>query len=430
MKYATVIDSGLWVELACRLARDGVDTNYYSSWESAFVSVRDPSPGFGLEDEGVKRIDDPFAEHVNARGLPVLEDAIYLFPWLNQEYIAEEATRRELKVFGAVNLSATRLERDRELMRKILLGVRPMQPLAFSMEIKGLSELGDFIDDVDGESERYIKLSNFRGDFETYHHTDRQNTKMKMAEWRKRFGPYSDRLTFYLEEPIEAEVEVGVDTFFAGGRFLAPGVIGYEVKDKLYVGRVTDILPPMIHDATFALSDYLKSVEYANWLTNEMRITKDGTAYLTDITTRCPIPPGAAMLEAIDNLSEIIENGANGSPTEIQWNSQYLCEVIVSSPVLKEDWLEVRFDPDMRQWIKMRNFSKVDGRYWIAPHPTGMTEMISCVGLGDTLLDAKDQARHMAEEVCEKTYQATFDARAFDEVEDTIEKGVKLGIEF
>jgi len=415
MKYATVVDSGLWVELACRLARDGIDVNYYSAWESAFVSVRDPSPGFGLEDEGVKRIDGPEVS------------GIAIFPWLHQEAIAEMALEYGSAVFGATSNDATYLERDRMALHSALQQAK--SPLKGLDVVQGCSALSDYVDELGG-IESFFKVSNFRGDVETHHHTDVVNSKLKIAEWRKRFGPYAELILFFCQEPIEAEVEVGVDTFFCGGQFLAPGLIGYEVKDKLYVGKVCEHLPPMIYDGTMALANYLKSVEYANWFTNEMRITKDGVAYVTDVTTRCPIPPGAAMLEAIDNLPDIIERGGQRKPTEIQWNCKYVVECIVSSPVLKEDWLEVRFDPGMRRWVKMRNFSKVDGRYWIAPHPTGMTEMISCVGLGESMVEACENARGHAEHVCEKTYQATFDARAFDEVEETIEKGVKLGIEF
>lgn len=417
MKYAIVVDSGLHVELACRLARDGIETNYYSSWESAFVSVRDPSPGFGLEDEGVRRVDS----------IAGIDEGIFIFPWLNQEGLATDARNRACPVFGATTRNATSLERDRQkLIDELDLSGAE---LTSAYDLDGISVLERWLGEQ-ADKEFFIKVSNWRGDVETYHHTDVVNSKLKLAEWRRRFGPYADKVLFRAEEPIPAEIEVGVDTFFCGGQFLAPGLIGYEVKDKLYVGRVTDTLPPMIHDATFALANYLKSVEYANWFTNEMRITKEGVAYVTDVTTRCPIPPGAAMLEAIDNLPDIIERGSQGKPTEIQWNSQYVVECIVSSPVLKEDWLEVRFDPFNRNLVKMRNFSKVDGRYWIAPHPTGMTEMISCVGTGNSLADAKANARKMAEQVCDKTYQATYDARAFDEVEETIEKGVKLGVEF
>jgi hypothetical protein len=417
MKYATVVDSGLNVELACRLARDGIDVSYYGAWESAFVSVRDPSPGFGLEDEGVRRVDAPFTH----------KDFVFIFPWLNQEHLAMMLKGMGHKVFGATDTHATYLERDRMKLHTALQDATA--PLKGLDVIQGCSALNDYFEELGGV-ESYIKVSNFRGDVETHHHTDVVNSKIKLAEWRKRFGPYAEQILFFAQEPIEAEVEVGVDTFFCGGQFLAPGLIGYEVKDKLYVGKVSEHLPPMIYDATMALAPYLKSVEYANWFTNEMRITKEGVAYVTDVTTRCPIPPGAAMLEAIDNLPEIIENGATGKPTEIDWRCKYVCEIVIGSPVLKEDWLEVRFDPEVRRWVKMRNFSKVDGRYWIAPHPTGMTEMISCVGIGDTFEDATGNADAVADHVCKKTYQASYDARAFDEVDEVIEKGVKLGIDF
>lgn len=415
MKYATVCDSGgLWVELACALAREGVETNYYSPWESAFVGVKQVAPGFGLEDEGVTRIDNPFdGSH---------EGHIWIFPWLHQEALGQyfgDVT------FGATSKGATYLERDRDLLDRILkeFGL----PIPDTEIVTGVMNLIEHLADKD---ECFVKVSNFRDDVETWHHDEFTKTIIQAAEWLKQLGPFADKVPFRVQKPIDAEVEVGLDTFFCGGQFLAPSVIGYECKDKLYAGRVTKELPDMIYDASHALEDYLRAVYYNNFISTEMRITKDGTAYMTDVTTRCPIPPGAAMIYNLNNLSQIIENGSHGKATDIDWVDPYIVEVIISSSALRDDWLEVRFDPEWRRAVCMRNFCKVDGKYWIAPHPSKMTSMISVTGRGPTLADAKELARHVAEDLCKHTYQASFDASAFDEIDKTIEKGVRLGIEF
>lgn len=414
MKYATVCDAGMWVELACALAHEGIETNYYSPWESAFVGVKQTAPGFGLEDEGVTRIDSPFNN--------LHDGEVWVFPWLHQEALGEYLGNVS---FGTASRTQSYLERDRELLDKILK--EQDMPTIPTEIVTGVMALASYLSDKD---ERFIKVSNFRDDVETWHHNDPIKTYIEMAQWLKQLGPFADRIPFRVQKPVEAEVEVGLDGFFCGGQYLAPGVIGYEVKDKLYAGRVTQELPDLIFDPSHALEDYLRSVRYNNFISNEMRITKEGVAYMTDVTTRCPIPPGAAMIANIENLPDIIEAGLQNKAVGVQYGFPYMVEVIISSPALRDDWLEVKFDPFERTNVFMRNFCKVDGKYWIAPHPSKMTSMISVVGVGENLGEAKYAARHVAEEVCKDTYQASFDLTAFDEVDKVIEKGVNLGIEF
>ena len=141
------------------------------------------------------------------------------------------------------------------------------------------------------------------------HHVDWDHSQ---AEWYDRLklklGPIGERIKFIVQEPIESVCEVGIDTYFldSGWQEL---MLGWEIKDAGYVGRAMTFPPDKCLYTLNAVSEYLESSDYNSFFSNEMRITKDGTVYMTDATCRVPSPPGGVMMWAAKNFPDVVPQG-------------------------------------------------------------------------------------------------------------------------
>lgn len=384
-----IIDNGLYTGFAERLARDQ-EIAYFSAWHNAAPTSRELAPAMGLPN--IERVNHPLDYIAEGRA-----SAIYV-PDINLTDYEHLARKLNLPVFGAGD--GNQLETNRWALKEFL--ARHDLDVITSVEIEGIDNLEAYLRDP-RNGDKYIKVSMVRGDFETFHHEDWSGTADWFTELRGRIGPLGAHLRFIVEDPIEDAYEVGIDGFFVDGTLLEPFVIGPEIKDAGYVGVLCEHvkeLPQRVRAVIKALAQYFAETNYRCWFSNEMRVTPNGTVYMTDATCRMPSPPGGVIMNAMRNFSEVVAAIAEGErPAPDFGDARYFCEYVLKSDWAAKHFLELRYPAEFAAQLAFHNHCRIDGRNWIIPHSWGQIEIGSAVGWGTTLKDATTMAAASAKAV-------------------------------
>lgn len=400
----TFYDHGLNTELAVSFATAGHDVAYFSPWDETSPKSAKALIGYGLE--GVTRIED-FDKAAERSEFLVFPDT---FNGARAEY-----WRRQGKSVWSAGY-AERLEEDRAYMNGLQksLGIATPQ----RQIVKGVAALDEALRKC---KDKYVKVSKFRGDKETFHHEDYSRTRTQFLGnmWRD-FGD-NPTLEFIIEDPIPDAVEVGNDDIFQMGRYMSPGMVGYEAKDKAYLGHVCDQPPAFMAELRDSLRMTLRSYNVQSFVSYEMRVVPGPKAYLIDPTLRCAHPVLSGMLANYMNISDVL---IKGTPPKAA--SPYVAIIVIESDWADDHWTEVQFDPEWRKYVKLKRACRVEGRYFALP---GFSVVCECVGIGSTAEAAVTMAKKVVEQV--KVTSAQYDCSALDDLlNSTVPKGKKLGISF
>lgn len=366
----------MYVNLAARMARD-TEVAYYSSWLNAFPQSQEMAPGSGIKN--VTRVNDPIQFMLDNNASCVIVADQYL------ESYQELADAMELPALGPGR--GTKLEQDRWLLKEYL--EQHKLPVGPAVLIEGIDALEGYLREND---DKYIKVSTFRGDLETYHHETWDKTRPEFYRWALKFGALGKRIQFIVEDPIPDAKELGVDTYFRKGRFVLPCYYGQEIKDAGYVGYRIDQFDKGTKPIMDALAKYFAQSGYDWFFSNEMRI-KDGDYYMTDATCRIPSPPGGAMMAAMKNFTAFMLK--NEEPEKLP---EYICEIILKSDVPSKGWMGVDIPKGMKDRVMMHNYCEVDGKTWAIPHDAKYVEFGSACGWG-SLEDACQMALETAQAI-------------------------------
>jgi hypothetical protein len=377
--------------LAARLAQD-MEVAYFSSWANAFPVSREFAPACGIDN--IERVNDPVAFMLDGKASHVICPDIYT------NDLERLARHFKIPTFGSGDENI--LETDRWHLAEFLdsHGLDLIQ----QEEIEGIDALGAHLKK---HEDKYVKVSVFRGDMESFHHVKWSSTEVWYDDLKRRLGPLAQKMRFLVQDPIPDAIEIGIDTFVLDGKFATPSVLGMERKDAAYFGWVVDELPEQFGPIVRALSGYFK--DYNNFFSNEMRINKHGI-FMTDATCRIPSPPGGVMMASILNLSNVILKGEQPNYGE----TKYLYEIVLKSDWVADHWLEVTY-PDEHAYA-FHNYCKIDGKTWIIPHDSKYVEFGSALGWGSEREQAKERCIEAAKAL--EGYQVTFDASELDKAEE------------
>jgi hypothetical protein len=147
------------------------------------------------------------------------------------------------------------------------------------------------------------------------------------------------------------------------------------------------------------LAPTLKDFGYRGFISTELRCTPDGKAYLIDPCCRLGSPPGELYGLWIENLAEIIWEGAQGVVIEPEYTAKYGAMCLLLSDWADDNWQQVEFPDKYRDNVKLRNVCKIDDEWGVIPQWTGMPEIGAVVAVGDTAKDAMEQVKAIADEV-------------------------------
>lgn len=407
-----VADKGLFLPIARRLARDARKVTYWTpGMERAFPSVRD-CLGDGYDD--IELVPSLFSN---------LNDVdCFVFPDVG---FSEEQLHLELMgfpVWGARRGDTLELNRGKFLDTIKQLGLT----MPKYEKITGLTALHRHLENV---TDRWIKVSKFRGDWETFHWRSAEEDFNTLDYYAVRFGPFRELVHFYVFEPIDADIEDGCDSWCVGGQFPELVIHGMENKDKAFIGAFQRYgeLPEELRHVNDAFALVLEEYGYRSFFSTEVRITKNNECFFIDPTCRAGSPPSQCMTEMIANYSEIIWHGAQGVLINPESAARFGVQAICKLPRETDSWNYVKPSSDIDRWLKTSFSLGHQGLLALPPmdNVTGCEDWL--VGIGDTVSEAIRHLKHNAEHLPDG---ASCDCTSLIDLLREIETAEEKGMEF
>lgn len=410
-KVALVYDYGLFVSLASKLGETFEKVYYYVPFKNAF-----PLSNGGLVGKGMPNI-----ERILNLWDVIDEVDIFIFPDVYDGDLQEYLIRKKKRVFGS--RKGEKMELDRVWMKKKMksLGL----PVNDYKEIVGLDNLRKYLKSNDN---KWVKISYWRGDFETFKHETYKLSEPKLDELEWRLGAKKSIEVFLVEEDLKDKVEIGYDGICIDGEFPPKGVCGIEIKDLGYIGQFREYkdIPEEITGFNTKMKDTLKNFGYRGFYSTEIRVGEDKKPYMLDMCARSGSPPNEVYQEMYENLAELIWYGSEGKVIEPIPVGKYGLEVLIHSQWADSNWQSIYFPEEYSKNIKLRNATVIDGVYYIVPQLQGVPEIGAIVAVEDTVEACVNKVKEIAEQV--KGYYINIKVESIETAIEEINKTLNLGI--
>ncbi len=409
-KTAIVYDrGGLYLYCAEKLAEKFGKVMYYLADSDAYPTSQKHTIGAGLPK--VKRIHD-FWKYIDEADIVCFFDCYdgQLQTWLKG---------KGFKVFGSG--LGEKVEIDKVFFLETLEKLKLPCPQTYLAE--GMDDLVKYLKENDGKT---LFLKNLhRGDFESRKHTSMAQSRPFLNDLKKRLGTASDTIEVLVQDEIVSACEVGWDGFQLDGQYCTNGLLGYESKDRGYIGEVVKEKPALLAKIDDAFSSEFKKLGYAGNYTTEVRVTKDGVAYFIDATCRVPSPGGELMCELYENWAEIVWGLAHGELVEPKPLAQFGAEIVLHSPWHDQHEIHVKFPKSIAEFVKLKNHTKRDGEFYCIPNGNGGF-FGACIAYSNTMGEAIKKVLEYADQI--EADELEFNPNLFPEIEDSITAGKKFGI--
>jgi hypothetical protein len=414
---ALVVDNGLFVEIAIKLAQTYKKVYYYVPWESAFAKMNLGMIGTGLE--GIEVVDSIYGPHFD-------EVDLFVFPDIYFGYEQEMLVKMGKKVWGS--RTGECLELQREGMKDILTALD--LPVGKYTHIKGMANLRAFLKE---NEDVYVKIDKYRGTFETFYAPNYKEVEPKLDEVEYKIGAFKHIIEFTCEECLPDRVEVGTDCWAITDdngvcHYPEHTISGIEIKDVGFASifkKYNDI-PEVVTRFNTRVKPVLAAYNWRGFMSTEVRVGKDMEPYMIDLCARAPSPPNELYQEQYSNLADCVWAGANGIVIEPEAVAKYGAEIMLHSSWADSGWQPISFPEELRDMVKLRNATKIDGVYYAIPQACGLPEVGAVIGLGDTLQEALDNAVENAEQVTGYYLEAKLGA--IDNIKEECEKLDELGL--
>jgi len=414
---ALVVDNGLFVEIAIKLAKTYKRVLYYVPWESAFAKMNLGKIGTGLE--GIEVVDSIYGPHFD-------EVDLFVFPDIYFGYEQEMLEKMGKAVWGS--RTGECLELKREGMKQILTALD--LPVGKFTHIKGMANLRAFLKE---NEDVYVKIDKFRGTFETFHSANYKEVEPKLDEVEFNLGAFKNTIEFTVEASLPDRVEVGTDCWVitddnGAAHYPEHTISGIEIKDVGFASifkKYADI-PEVVTRFNERMKPVFGAYNWRGFMSTEVRIGKDMKPYMIDLCARAPSPPNELYQEQYSNLADCIWAGANGIVIEPEATAKYGAEIMLHSSWADKGWQPVSFPEELRDRVKLRNATCIDGVYYAIPQACGLPEVGAVIGLGDTLKEALDDAVGNAEQVTGYYLEAKMGA--IDDIKEQCAKLEELGL--
>lgn len=372
-----VVDHGLFLPIARRLAREGSRVTYWSPNDRAFPTLKDKI-GDGYEE--VERVEDVF------EGKDEVD--CWVFPDIGFSGLQAELLSHGRLVWGARTADELEIDRGRFLdtLDEVGLSVPP------HTVIQGMANLKAHLYD---QENKWVKLSRYRGDWETLHFRNWAMDELELDVRAVKLGPWKEELTFYVFDEIPTTIEDGCDTHSVGGEFPSLVLHGMEAKDKAYLGtfQEREDLPGELLSVLEALGPVLGEKDARTLFSIEVRITSAGEAFPIDPSIRAGSPPSQVMCELVDNLGEIFWAGANGELVDPYPYAKFGVQAVLTVPE-DRDYVAVEFPEELDRWVKCWFCARIGSRDVIVPCEHATRELGYLVGVGDTIDEAIRHLQH------------------------------------
>jgi hypothetical protein len=410
-----VADHGLFLPIARALAKYGHRVLYHKlDWQTGFPTINSAMVGDGFKDEGVECVPDIW-EVKN-------QVDCFVFADIYHQGLQAELRAQGKRVWGSG--AGMQLEIDRlyfmETVEKLGLDVAPYEV------ITGLANLRAYLKD---KQDIYIKMSKFRGSFETKHFRNMDDDSGLLDAWAVRFGGLQDYVVFLCFDKIETNLEIGADTFCIDGKWPAKMLHGLEKKDSAFFAAVTERekMPEELLPIMEAFAPVLERDKYRCQWSMEVRVSDEGNFFL-DATCRGGLPSTGSQIMALDNLDEIIFYGAEGQLIEPQYNCLFTCETMVKTHGEVNSWSTIELRGELKEHLQVAGCCMVKDKPWFPPEPGVIEDEIGwLVATGNTPREALEQMNALADMLPDG---ADADVESLADIIREIESEHEQGIKF
>ena len=412
-KTVCIVDNGLFAELARTLSRSFAKVYYTSPWVADFPSSVKVEIGEGFpEYERVKDIWD------------IMDEVdLFVFPDLHNGPLQEYLEAQGKRVWGARNGDELETQRTEAKAYFKTLGI----PQAKYEVVQGLTALRKFLKGRDDKV--WVKISLTRNDTETFPVEGYEGAKNRLDKFAAELGPAAEEMEFIVEDDLPDTLDIAIDTYCIDGKFPKMALLGTEKKDEGYVAvtKPWAEMPPALSDIYETLAPTLEKYTYRGMLSLESRMGKD-TTYLCDPCCRGGSPPFELQLNLIENLAEIMWEGADGKMVEPKFAAKYGAQFIIESKWSINNPLLVQFPDKYRDHIKFRYATMFGDELWIMPQRSDTPGFASIVVTGDSLDACFAEAQEIASEI--KGIQIECQMGSMDGLKKSIEEFGKMGVKF
>lgn len=410
------IDNGLFVDFAIRHSHHFGRTLYWMPWVSSFPKSNQLLIGDGFDEiERIRFLWD-YIDQID----------LFIIPDIYFGDIASFLSKLGKPVWSARHGDDLELYRDytKAILKEIGLPVAPWK------RIVGLDALRKYLKD---NPDQWVKVNTVRGDFETFHSRTYDLIEPRLDELEWRLGAKKHIYEFIVEAAINDSVEIGYDGWVIDGKFPPESMTAVEIKDLGMMGvaaKYEDLSEPVRY-VNERLSDYFRMQRYRGFWASELRIGKDGIPYLIDPCARCGTPSNEILQEMFSNWGEIFWHGAHGEVVAPQREYKFGVEAMIHSAWSDKNWQAISFPDEVRQFVKLRNHTRILGKDYVVPLDTSLPEIGAVVGVGNTIEEAVAHLTENASKIDGYFIEIKLDSisKALHEFEEANKAGIPLTTE-
>lgn len=353
-----VVDKGVFVHVAQHLADTFKTVYYWSPWEEAFPMVAKGIVGDGYR-ENLIRVSNFWD----------VKDETDLFVFTDVGFAGEqrELIRQGFPVWGHHGADVLETNRGKFLDTLGELGLDVPE----HERIVGLTSLKEHLR---GKTDKYIKISKWRGDWETFHWRSFEEDEVHLDCHAYQLGPVKELITYYVFEPIKTEIEDGTDSYCINEQWPKRCIHGMERKDKAYLCALQEMdkVHQRVREINVAFGPVLRN-EFGmkGPFSTEVRLTEDKALFI-DPTVRFGSPPSQIQFKLISNWAEIIWHGANGvcvEPEEAEKGKIIGAQVRIMADKEKEEWATMMIPEELKPFVCSSFSCQVNGIIRVAPNP-------------------------------------------------------------
>jgi hypothetical protein len=411
-KSVLIWDGGLYPELAVTLSKSFGKVYYHSPWNQG-----------GMPKENFKQIGKvPKVERTD-RPFEVIDDVdLFIFPDLYFPDIQAHLEKLGKRVFGSKYGEELEIYRDmaKSHFKKIGLPISPYEV------IEGLEKLREYLRK---NKDQFVKISETRGDTESFHSESYPLIEGKLDEMAHELGKMGDLKKFIVEGSIKKDgekvQEIGYDGWCIDGIFPNQSLWGVESKDKGYLGIIQESkdMPDPIVASNDMISETMLKYKYRNLYSTEL-IVKPKEWFFLESTCRFPEPPNGLQLHMIKNLPDVFWHGAEGKCLDPEFDEPCGAELILDSDFAQKNWQAVEIPKEITENVKLKKMTVIKNEYYIVPQIIQLPEIGSVVATGKTLKEAKEKCVEYAKMV--KGFMIDSFPESLDEAEEQMNiMGVK-----
>ena len=406
-------DNGLFTPLAQKIAESFGKVVLYNPWQSAFPKTNQTLIGVGLDN--ITKTNN-FWDFVDSSDIIVFPDV----------YCASESqylSNKGYKVWASKYGEDLEVYRDKSKEHLKSLGV----PIGKYEVIEGMTDLRKYLKE---HNNQYVKTNLERGDAETFHAENYALIETRLDQLELDLGAKKTIKKFIVEEAITPAVEVGSDAYCIDGKYPIGGLCGIELKDAAYLAQYKEFskMPTQITSYNYKIADTLKKYEYRNFISSELRITKDLTPYVCDSTQRTGSPPTELFINMYENLADIIWEGAHGNCIDPVVKHPYGIQAIIKSDWATTHWQVIQMPDRIKDYVKFKYLTKINGESYVIPQSNEHGEIGAVIAIGDSMSEVIDKIKDYADQI--KGYQIDICLDAIPEGLEELKKlegwGLKL----